>query len=40
MSQASRRRVLGHVPRVHDSELAVVRAATSVDLAGAAAAHT
>jgi hypothetical protein len=40
VSQASRRRVLGHVPRVHDGELAVVRATTSVDLAGAAAAHT
>jgi hypothetical protein len=40
VSQASRRRVFGHVPRIHDSKLAVVRAAASVDLAGAAAAHT
>lgn len=39
MSQPSRRRVLRHVPSVHDSESAVVRAAASVDLAGAAAAH-
>jgi hypothetical protein len=37
MSQPGRRRVLRHVPSVHDSESAVVRAATSVDLAGAAA---
>jgi hypothetical protein len=38
MSQASRWRVLWHVPCVHDGEPAVVRAAASVDLAGAAAA--
>lgn len=39
MSQATRRGVLRHVPSIHDSEPAVVRATTSVDLAGAAAAH-
>ena len=39
MSQAIRWRVLRHVPSVHDSESAVVRAAASVDLAGAAATH-
>jgi hypothetical protein len=38
MPQASRRRILGHVPSVHDRESAIVRAAASVDLAGTAAA--
>lgn len=37
VSQAGRRRVLGHVPGVHDGESAVVRASASVYLAGAAA---
>jgi hypothetical protein len=37
MSQPGRRRVLRHVPSVHDSESAVVSATTSVDLAGATA---
>lgn len=38
VSQTSRWRVLRHVPSVHDSESAIVRAAASVDLAGTAAA--
>lgn len=36
MSELGRRRVLGHVPGVHDGEVAVVGAAAGVDLAWAA----
>ena len=37
--ETGRGRVLGHVPRVHDGEGAVVGPAAGVHLAGAAAAH-
>jgi hypothetical protein len=39
VAETGRRRVFGHVPRVHDGEGAVVGAAARVHLAGAAAAH-
>jgi hypothetical protein len=39
VAETGRRRVLGHVPRVHDGEGAVVGPAARVHLAGAAAAH-
>lgn len=40
VTKACRRRVLGHVPSVHDAESAVVRSGAGVDLAEVAAAAT